>query len=163
MNALALLIPEDERVVLLESLGQVVVPHRNCIRLRLPTLPEESEQLFAVIPTLRTERLVVADVVGDNVAALLRLGLEGAEGILASTYGRSPQDLARRVEAFVEFAGAESAETLLAGAVDVIVHVEAVADGLRVTSISEVDTGDDGLQVIEIFGWSSDETDDSEE
>jgi pilus assembly protein CpaF len=163
MNALALLIPEDERVVLLEALGQVVVPHRNCIRLRLPTLFEESEQLFAVIPTLGTERLVVADVLGDNIAAVLRLGLEGAEGVLASTYGRSPQDLARRIEAFVEFAGVESAETLLAGSVDVIVHVEAAPDGLRITSISEVDAGEEGLQITEVFGWSSDDTGEPEE
>ena len=130
VGSLALFVPEDERVLVVEARQTVALPHRNVTRLRLPTLPDESAQLFRILPLLLGERLIVGPLSGGDAAALVGLAHSGAEGLLASFYARSADDAASRLACQIVAAGrassTEAADALVCGAIDAWLFVDRI-------------------------------------
>ncbi len=159
MNALGYFIPETERIVIVERRPEVNLPHPNVIRLRRPALPEESRELFGILPTLLATRLVVAQASGDDAISLMRLALAGAEGVLCTIFANSSKDLVERLATQAQLGGEgitrDAADSLIAITVDVIVHIEAHEDGVRITEIAETSKGaEGGVELSEIFRWT---------
>ncbi|MBT9557248.1 MAG: Flp pilus assembly complex ATPase component TadA, partial [Myxococcales bacterium] len=137
LGALALFASEEDRLVIVEARHTLSVPHRNVTRLRLPILPDESAQLFRVLPLLLGDRLLVAPVTGADAAALIELAHSGAEGVLGSFYGRDADDglsrLSRQVIANHGAPNEALATGLVQNAFAHVVFVQSTAEGLRVT------------------------------
>jgi pilus assembly protein CpaF len=137
LGALALFASEEDRLVIVEARHTLSVPHRNVTRLRLPILPDESAQLFRVLPLLLGDRLLVAPVTGADAAAVVDLAHSGAEGVLASFYGRDAADglsrLSRQVIANHGAPNEALATGLVQNAFAHVVFVQSMSEGLRLT------------------------------
>ncbi|HIA00964.1 MAG TPA: CpaF family protein, partial [Myxococcales bacterium] len=157
LNALALFVPEDDHILLIENLPELVLPHPNVNRLQMPSLPHESTALFKVMSVMRGDRLIVGDADGESAVSLLRMGLSGVEGILAAMYGQSVTDLVNRLITLSQLSGVapnnESAESLVGTGIGVVVQLSGDDNGKRVTSITEI-VNDDGISLREIFRWN---------
>ncbi|MFT5432132.1 MAG: pilus assembly protein CpaF [Myxococcota bacterium] len=157
VNALGYFIPEAERIVVLDGGSDIMLPHGNVIRLRLPELPEERADLLALLPSLIGDRLVVSDTGGSIGVGLLELALGGAEGLLFTNVASSPIGLVERLTIQAQLAGAprSAAETLVGRCLDIVVQMERVGDLTRIAAISEVRFTDGSVVVTDVFRFDS--------
>ncbi len=135
LDALAAYLPEDDRVVVVEAHQSLAVPHRNVTRLRLPSLPDESSQLFRILRLVQAERVIVNGAAGADLASVLELAHAGTEGLLVTAYGRDARDGLTRLVRTVALGGraAEVCDGLVRAAIDLAVHVDRGAAAIRIT------------------------------
>jgi pilus assembly protein CpaF len=157
LNGLSLFVPEDDHILLVENVPELVLPHPNINRLQMPANPEESNALFTVMNVMRGDRLIVGDAHGNSAVSLLRMALNGVEGILAAMYGQSVTDLIDRLITLCQLSGVapnnESAQSLVGTGVGLVVQLSNDDSDHRVTSITEV-VNDDGVTLREVFRWN---------
>jgi len=154
LSAIARAIAPGERVVTVERRPELRLDLGNVVSLVAPEAGPEMVSAIdlslaiAAASRLRPDRLVIDGLGNGAVAALVTLIDGGRDGVVATCEASSPRAalevLARRI------AETEAQETLataykrVAGAFDLVVHLEAFRDGTRrVTHIAEV-TGADG-------------------
>ncbi len=128
-----------ERVVIVEDASELRPRHPHVVALE--GRPANVEGAGAVdVRTLvrqalrmRPDRLVVGEVRGGDVVELLAALNTGHEGGCGTLHANSAQDVPARVEALAQAAGLsrEAAHSQLASALDVVLHLERGADGVR--------------------------------
>lgn len=167
LSALARAIAPGDRVVTVERRPELRLDLGNVVSLVAPEAGPEMvpaidlSLAIAAASRLRPDRLVIDGLGNGAVAALVSLIDDGRDGVVASCEASSPgaalEELARRI---VE---AEPRETLatarkrVAGAFDLVVHLEPFRDGTRrVTHVSEV-AGADGESVpaLDLFTYAA--------
>lgn len=169
LNILISGLPESGRTTMLSALARtiisgervVTVERRPVLRLELDNVvslvaPEAGPEMvptldlslaIAAASRLRPDRLVIDGLGNGAVAALVTLIDAGRDGVVASCEANSPgaalEELARRIVESQPNETLASAHKRIAGAFDLVVHVEAFRHGTRrVTHIVEVAAAD---------------------
>ena len=153
LAAVAALVPETQRIVILEDVGELVVAHPHAVSVECRPAGRDGaaevtlRDLVRNSLRMRPDRIVVGEVRGPEAADMLQAMNTGHEGSMATLHANTAQDALRRLESMVAMAWPGHAETTLrawvGAAVDVVVHCERREDGHRVvTEVAAVDADD---------------------
>lgn len=139
LSALLSLVPDTERLVLVEDASELRPDHAHVVGLeaRPPNIEGAGEVTVRTLVRqalrMRPDRLVVGEVRGGEVVELLAALNTGHEGGCGTLHANSAPDVPARVEALALAAGLgrEAAHAQLASALDVVLHLGRAGDGRR--------------------------------
>ena len=167
VSALVAQLPPTERLVIVEDTTELAVsPTAHAVRLeaRPPSIdgppPIDLGALVRTALRLRPDRIVVGEVRGDEVLALVQAMNTGHDGSIATVHANGPLDALFRLESLVLQAAPAwplaAIRTQLARSIDVVVHVERQLEADRqrrvVAAIHEVcQPGDDGAPATRVL------------
>jgi pilus assembly protein CpaF len=150
-------VPAGERLIVVEDTTELPVSASHAVRLeaRPPLVdgpdPIALADLVRTALRLRPDRIVVGEVRGDEVIALVQAMNTGHDGSISTCHANGPLDALLRLESLVMQAAPTwplvAIRQHLARSIDVIVHVERRRGQRRrrITSISEVAGADHAL------------------
>ncbi|BDG59930.1 CpaF family protein [Caldinitratiruptor microaerophilus] len=149
LAALAAEIPPTERVITIEDMVELRVPHPHVLALeaRPPNVEGKGEvpirQLVRNALRMRPDRIIVGEVRGEEALDMLQAMNTGHEGSLTTLHANSPADAFSRLEAMVLMAGTllpvRVVREHLVAALDLVVQVQRLPDGhRRVVEIADV-------------------------
>ncbi len=131
LAALLALVPERERLVVVEDSRELMPRHPHLVRLE--GRPANAEGTGAVTLTdlvrqslrMRPDRVVVGEVRGAEICDLLAAMNTGHEGGCGTVHANSASDVPARLEALASIGGMgrEALHAQLRSALDVVVHV----------------------------------------
>lgn len=174
LRALANEVPSHERLVTIEKslelgLDTFVDLHPDCVALEAREANTEGQGAVGMSDLVRRglrmdpDRVIVGEVLGDEVIDMLNAMSQGNEGSLCTIHANSSEGVFRRICAYAVQSGerlpAEATVLLIAGAVDFVIFIDQLDErhtggGLRrfVGSVREV-LGAEGTQVLsrEVF------------
>jgi pilus assembly protein CpaF len=138
-----------QRLLVVEDTAELPLRHPHAVRLeaRPSTVdgPDQVDlaQLVRTALRLRPDRIVVGEVRGDEVLALVQAMNTGHDGSMSTCHANGPTDALLRLESLVLQASPTwplaAIRHQLARSIDVVVHVDRHADGCRrVVEIAEV-------------------------
>ncbi|SDW87701.1 pilus assembly protein CpaF [Marininema mesophilum] len=165
LNALANFIPENERIVTIEDMAELRIPHGHVagMEARPPNVEGKGEitirQLVKNSLRMRPDRIIVGEVRGAEAFDMLQAMNTGHEGSLTTVHANTPGDAMRRLEAMVMMSSAELPPSIireyLVGAIDFIVQISRLPDGQRkMIAISEMQERPDGsIELEELFSF----------
>ena len=165
LNALSQLIDHGERIVTIEDAAELQLQQPHVVRLetRPANLEGDGEitmrDLVKNALRMRPDRIILGEVRGQEAVDMLQAMNTGHEGSMCTVHANRPREALTRVENMVGMAGinlpSKAVRTQIAAAIDMIVQVSRMRDGVRrVTSITEV-TGMEGdvLVTQELFNF----------
>lgn len=152
LGALLAAAPATDRIVLVEDVRELTVPHPHVVRLqsRAPNVEGAGEvtlvDLVRQALRMRPDRLAVGEVRGPEVRELLAALNTGHEGGCGTLHANAPEDVVSRFEALGALAGLgrEAVHAQLLSAVDVVVHLRRRGPARIVESISVLQPGERG-------------------
>jgi pilus assembly protein CpaF len=157
LTALCGELADGERVITVEETFELALPNSDVVGLqcRGPSLEGIGEvtlrRLVRETLRMRPTRIVVGEVRGDEALDLLVALNSGVPG-LCTIHAKSARDAVRKLSTLCQIAGGVSADfvmSTIAATVDVVVHCEMSADGVRrVTEVASLTTGADGIEVV---------------
>lgn len=160
LNALSALIPEGERVIVIEDARELQLQREHVVQLE--SRPPDARgkgavtirDLFKASLRMRPDRIVLGEIRGGESLDLIQAMTSGHGGCLATVHATYPIDTLNRLETLALMGGVElpliALRAQLASAVDIIVQTARLRDGRRcVTHISEV-IGTDPIHGYEI-------------
>ena len=132
-------VPETERIVVVEDARELAPDHPHCIALE--ARPPNTEGAGAITLTalvrqalrMRPDRIVLGEVRGGELCDMLTALNTGHEGGCGTVHANSPADVPARLEALAALGGLgrEACHAQLASALRVAVHVRRWPDGSR--------------------------------
>ncbi len=139
----------SERLLVLEDTAELPIRHPHAVRLeaRPPSVDGpgavDLAQLVRTALRLRPDRIVVGEVRGDEVLALVQAMNTGHDGSISTCHANGPTDALLRLESLVLQAAPSwplgAIRLQLARSIDIVVHVERHHDGSRrIVEIAEV-------------------------
>jgi pilus assembly protein CpaF len=139
----------SHRMLVVEDTAELPLRHPHAVRLeaRPPSVDGPGQvdlaQLVRTALRLRPDRIVVGEVRGDEVLALVQAMNTGHDGSMSTCHANGPTDALLRLESLVLQAAPTwplaAIRHQLARSIDIVVHVDRHADGRRrVTEIAEV-------------------------
>ncbi len=149
LNVLSSFIPEGERILTIEDAAELKLQQRHVVRLeaRPPDAAGKGQitirQLVINALRMRPDRIVVGEVRGGEALDMLQAMTTGHDGSLTTVHSSSPRDTLRRLETMALMAGMElplrAVREQIAAAIDLIAHLQRLADGSRrVVQVTEV-------------------------
>lgn len=142
LAALLGLVPEQERIVVVEDARELMPQHPHCVRLE--GRPANAEGTGAITLTtlvrqalrMRPDRVVLGEVRGAELTDLLTALNTGHEGGCGTVHANSVDDVPARLEALAALGGLgrDACHAQVAAALRVAVHVTRRADGGRLVS-----------------------------
>jgi pilus assembly protein CpaF len=149
LNALSQLIDHGERVVTIEDAAELQLQQPHVVRLetRPANLEGDGEitmrDLVKNALRMRPDRIILGEVRGSEAVDMLQAMNTGHEGSMCTVHANRPREALTRLENMVGMAGinlpAKAVRTQIAAAIDMIVQVSRMRDGVRrVTSVTEV-------------------------
>jgi pilus assembly protein CpaF len=162
LNALAGLIPEQERIVTIEDTPEIVLQHPNSVQLQTKlqtpfSPPITTRDLVANALRMRPDRILVGECRQAEAFDMLQAMNIGHEGSMTTLHANSTRDALSRLETLCMFAGAElpviAIRKQIASALDIIIQMKRLKNGKRqVVEITEV-TGTEGdtITIQDIF------------
>ncbi|MFL6171853.1 MAG: TadA family conjugal transfer-associated ATPase [Marmoricola sp.] len=174
LNTLLGMVDPRERLVLVEDASELRPEHPHVVALEARPANIEGagaitlQALVRQALRMRPDRLVVGEVRGAEVVDLLAAMNTGHEGGCGTLHANSPVAVPPRIETLALAAGLnrEAAQSMLAAAVDVVIHVERAHRGNRRIAAIGVLTGgttvevqiavsfDTDLDLVEGPGWA---------
>ncbi|MEI6132179.1 MAG: CpaF family protein [Bacillota bacterium] len=163
LNALAGLIPEEERIITIEDSAELQIKGRqNIIRLETRNANSEGrgeismDELIKTSLRMRPDRIIVGEVRGRECFSMLQAMNTGHDGSLSTGHANSPQDMISRLEAMVLMTSQmpiEAVRRQIVSALEIMVHTTRLRDGRRqIVEISElVAKGNGAIQFNKIF------------
>ena len=162
MNALAQLVPEAERIVLIEDTAELQLGKHHAVRFetRPPNVEGRGEitirGLLRNALHMRPDRIFVGEVRGEEVLDMLQAMNTGHDGSMTTVHANSPADVLDRITTMALMARADlssqAIERQVHSAVDLVIHQERFSDGTRkVTHISEVHSSTDRTPLVDLF------------
>jgi pilus assembly protein CpaF len=142
-------VPPQERLVLVEDVGELHPRHPHVIRLEARHANVEGrgavglEQLVRQALRMRPDRLVVGECRGAEVRELLAALNTGHAGGCGTVHANATADVPARLEALGALAGlsASAVSAQAVAALDAVIHVERVGHRRRVVEIGVVGRG----------------------
>jgi pilus assembly protein CpaF len=142
-----------ERVVVLEDTAELGRPDGHVVRLEARSSTADGvravpmHELVRTALRLRPDRLVVGEVRGDEVLAMVQAMNTGHDGSLSTCHANSPVDALARLETLIMQAAPNwplaAIRSQLARSIDVIVHLGRTGSAARrVVAVAEVVEGD---------------------
>lgn len=164
LNACAAAMPPDERIVSIEEAAELRLSLENWIRweTRPPNIEGRGEitQAHLVRHALRQnpDRIIVGEVRGGEALDMLQAMNTGHRGSMSTLHANGPVHALDRLEVLARWDSGlpgDVVRRLIAGAIEVIVHLERRPDGRRaVAEISELTGCDrDAVQLQTVFRW----------
>ncbi len=149
LNALSQMIDNNERIVTIEDAAELQLQQPHVVRLetRPPNVEGHGEvtmrDLVKNALRMRPDRIIVGEVRGAEAVDMLQAMNTGHEGSLGTIHANRPREALTRLENMVGMAGinlpSKAVRTQIASAIDMIVQVSRMRDGIRrVTHIMEV-------------------------
>jgi pilus assembly protein CpaF len=149
MNALSRLIEHDERIVTIEDAAELQLQQPHVVRLetRPPNLEGKGEinqrDLMKNALRMRPDRIIVGEVRGAEAFDMLQAMNTGHDGSFCTVHANTTRDAVTRIENMVQMGSMSlpprAIRTQIASAVDLIIQVERMRDGVRrVSQISEI-------------------------
>jgi pilus assembly protein CpaF len=149
LNAISELIPEDERVVVIEDSKELALLRDHVVTLEgRPADPKGRgevtiRQLFKTTLRMRPDRIVIGELRGGEALDLVQAMTSGHGGCLTTLHATYPRDVLTRLETMSMMADIEmplaAMRAQIASAVDIVVQGTRYRDGTRkVTHISEI-------------------------
>jgi pilus assembly protein CpaF len=149
LNVLSSFIQDRERIVTVEDAAELRLQKEHVVRLesRPPNVEGRGQvtirQLVVNALRMRPDRIVVGEVRAGEAFDMLQAMSTGHDGSMTTVHANSARDALKRLESMVLMAGFElpaaSIRPIIAGALDILVHVERMRDGSRkVLSVSEI-------------------------
>ncbi|MCP4539791.1 MAG: CpaF family protein [Chloroflexi bacterium] len=164
-NMIVELAPAGERLIAVEQVNELRLRNERVIYLEAQAAKASGasavdvSELLQVAARMRPDRIIVGELMGDEVLQVLRLMNTGLDGMMATIHANSPRDVLARLEKMATMS--EPSLTLpviraeMAAAIDLIVQIGRLDDGSRkVLSIVEVrDLKGDNVVLEELFAW----------
>ena len=158
LNALSQLIDHGERIVTIEDAAELQLQQPHVVRLetRLANLEGEGEinmrDLVKNSLRMRPDRIILGEVRGHEAIDMLQAMNTGHEGSMCTVHANRPREALTRLENMVGMAGinlpSKAVRTQIAAALDLIIQISRMRDGVRrITAITEV-TGMEGDVII---------------
>jgi pilus assembly protein CpaF len=149
LNAMSGEISDDERIVTIEDAAELRLNQAHVVRLEARPANIEGEGLITIRDLVRNalrmrpDRIVVGEVRGAEALDMLQAMNTGHDGSLGTVHANSARDALARIETMVLMAGYDlpvrAIRQQVASALDLIVHLERLADGTRrVVAITDV-------------------------
>ena len=154
LNVLGQAIPAAERVVVIEDASELDLPGHV---VKLEARPANSEgvgqvtinSLLRSALRLRPDRIIVGEVRGVEALDLIWALNTGHRGSLTTVHANSPLEALWRIETLAMSAGAVSDRAIsrqLRAAVDIVVQLERLESGRRITSITPMSQLEEDLR-----------------
>ena len=168
LNALSGLIPEKDRILVLEDASELQLQQKHCVyfETRKPDKNGQGEfsirDLVVASLRLRPDRLVIGEIRGGEALDLLQALNTGHAGSMSTIHANTPLDCLFRLETCALLSGIEiplmALRAQVASAIDAVVHTARLSDGSRkVIAISEVLPLKDGeYQTRDLLVWQTD-------
>tara|TARA_R110002126_G_scaffold10533_21_gene48485 strand:+ start:2342 stop:3985 length:1644 start_codon:yes stop_codon:yes gene_type:complete len=149
LNAMSQLIDLGERIVTIEDAAELQLQQPHVVRLetRPANLEGDGEitmrDLVKNSLRMRPDRIILGEVRGSEAVDMLQAMNTGHEGSMCTVHANRPREALTRLENMVGMAGinlpSKAVRTQIADAIDIIVQVSRMRDGIRrVTSVTEV-------------------------
>ncbi len=149
LNAMSQLIDQGERIVTIEDAAELQLQQPHVVRLetRPPNLEGHGEvamrDLVKNALRMRPDRIILGEVRGAEAVDMLQAMNTGHDGSLGTVHANRPREALTRLENMVGMAGinlpAKAVRTQIAAALDLIIQVARMRDGMRrVTHVTEV-------------------------
>jgi pilus assembly protein CpaF len=165
LNAVSQHIDCDERVITVEDAVELRLqqPHVVQMETRPPNIEGVGQvaqrELLRNALRMRPDRIIVGEVRGPEAFDMLQAMNTGHDGSMSTVHANSPRDALYRVENMVMMANLSlplrAIRMQIASAVNLIVHIERMRDGIRrVLSVAEV-AGMEGeiITIRELFSF----------
>ncbi len=149
LNAMSQLIDPGERIVTIEDAAELQLQQPHVVRLetRPPNLEGSGEitmrDLVKNSLRMRPDRIILGEVRGAEAVDMLQAMNTGHDGSLGTLHANRPREALTRLENMIGLAGinlpAKAVRTQIASAIDMIVQVSRMRDGMRrVTHVEEI-------------------------
>ena len=149
LNAMSQLIDLGERIVTIEDAAELQLQQPHVVRLetRPSNLEGEGEitmrDLVKNSLRMRPDRIILGEVRGSEAVDMLQAMNTGHEGSMCTVHANRPREALTRLENMVGMAGinlpSKAVRTQIADALDIIVQISRMRDGIRrITSVTEV-------------------------
>jgi len=174
LNAMSQLIDQRERIITIEDAAELRLqqPHVVPLETRMTNLEGRGEvtirELVRNALRMRPDRIIVGEIRGEEAFDMLQAMNTGHDGSLGTIHANKPRDALSRLENMVAMAGVnmptKALRAQIASAINMIVHVERMRDGVRrVTRISEL-TGMEGdvIMMHDLYTFEFEEVADGE-
>src|SRR5258706_4474014 len=152
LNILSLFIPNEERIITIEDAVELQMKQRHVVRMetRLPNIDGVGgvtvRDLVRNALRMRPDRLVVGEVRGGEALDMLQAMNTGHSGSLTTLHANSPRDAIARLETMSLMSGLDlpvaALRKQIASAIQLIVHMNRLADGTR-----------KAIQITEVVGY----------
>ncbi|MCT4535245.1 CpaF family protein [Halodesulfovibrio sp.] len=170
LNAMSQLISPDERIVTIEDAAELrlLQPHVVTLETRPPSTEGTAEvtlrDLLINSLRMRPDRIIVGEVRGAEAFEMMQAMNTGHDGSMSTLHANSPKDALLRLENMLLLNATQVPVSALrrqiASAVNIIVQVERMRDGVRrIVSITEI-TGveNDTIVTQELFTFQQEKT-----
>lgn len=149
LNALSRMIDTTERIVTIEDAAELQLQQPHVVRLetRPANLEGQGEitmrELVKNALRMRPDRIILGEIRGSEALDMLQAMNTGHDGSLSTIHANRPREALTRLENMVGMSGinlpAKAVRTQIASAVDMIVQISRMRDGVRrITYVSEV-------------------------
>ena len=170
MNAMSRMIDPGERIITIEDAAELQLqqPHIVSLETRPASLEGTGEvnqrDLVKNALRMRPDRIILGEVRGSEAFDMLQAMNTGHDGSMCTLHANTPRDALSRIENMVLMSGMglplRAIRTQIASALDVVVQIERMRDGVRrIQSIIEV-VGLEGevltTQDLFSFKWDTD-------
>jgi pilus assembly protein CpaF len=149
LNAISQMIDPGERVVTIEDAAELQLQQPHVVRLE--TRPANLEGTGAIdmrdlvknALRMRPDRIILGEIRGSEAIDMLQAMNTGHDGSLGTIHANRPREALTRLENMIGMSGinlpSRAMRTQIASAIDMIVQVSRMRDGVRrITNITEV-------------------------
>jgi pilus assembly protein CpaF len=158
LNSLAALVAAGERIITLEDIAELQLPHPHVVRLEARSANAEGSgevtlaQLLRTALRMRPDRLVLGEVRGAEAVQLVQAMNTGHDGSMATVHANSALDALARLCSLVlqEVPGwpLEAIQDQVRRSIDVVIHVGRNLDTRRhVIEVCESDASSGGVRL----------------
>jgi pilus assembly protein CpaF len=149
LNSVSELIPEDERVIVIEDSKELALLRDHVVTLEGRPADAKGRgevtirQLFKTTLRMRPDRIVIGELRGGEALDLVQAMTSGHGGCLTTLHATYPRDVLTRLETMAMMADIEmplaALRAQIASAVDIVIQATRYRDGTRkITHISEI-------------------------
>jgi pilus assembly protein CpaF len=149
LNALSRMIDIGERIVTIEDAAELQLQQPHVVRLETRPMNIEGRgeitmrDLVKNALRMRPDRIILGEIRGEEAIDMLQAMNTGHDGSLSTVHANSSREALIRIENMISLGGHSMSErglrTQIANAIDMIVQIERMRDGIRrITQISEV-------------------------
>jgi pilus assembly protein CpaF len=149
LNAISQMIDQGERIVTIEDAAELQLQQPHVVRLE--TRPASIEgtgeigmrELVKNALRMRPDRIILGEVRSSEALDMLQAMNTGHEGSLGTIHANRPREALTRLENMIGMSGinlpSKACRTQIASALDMVVQVSRMRDGIRrITNITEV-------------------------
>jgi pilus assembly protein CpaF len=164
LNAISQLIDPGERIVTIEDAAELQLQQPHVVRLETRSANLEGGGEIAMRDLLknalrmRPDRIILGEIRGSEAIDMLQAMNTGHDGSLSTIHANRPREALTRLENMVGMSSvnlpAKAVRTQIASAIDLIVQISRMRDGVRrVTYISEVVGMEEDVITMQDLFW----------